>query len=1493
MPQIADEERTRGKDSTKPRTPLDAPAASTADLLASQDEQRSLLLPADGTAGAALETVMRQSRNVGERGRWFEDITLKLLAVEPDLDIADAWPWATWPDKPAGRDGRDLGIDIVATAKDGRRIAVQCKCQNEGTTLRKGAIDSFLAEAGARRSIYDELWIVSNVELSRNAKTALVGLAPRCKRILFQDYSDRALDAGESPDRREPNSPQRKAIDAVLAGFERRTRGKLVMACGSGKTFTALRIVEDLASPLTLFAAPSIALVGQARREWLTHCIDPLATIVVCSSKAEGRPVSKDEAADISAHELSCKVTTDPAEIAKFMRQRKRRVVFCTYQSLSQVAVAQAKHNAPRFDLAIADEAHRTTGAFDKTAQGRDTDWRLFLDDGRLAARRRLHMTATPRVYTPGAKAAATKRGVDVVDMNERSDVYGPTFHELSFRDAVKHGLLCDYRVIVLAVNNRMPLTPAVRAAFEAAFDEAASTSTRRAVTVSEQLRLLGTSLAVNGAIEGDNAELPASLPRTLTFANTCAMSDWIARAIADGRTQRLTSFRIKEGRTARRVNAVHLDATSPASKRLEEVERLRKATDDDCRMISNVRLFSEGIDIPALDGVVFFEARRSAIDIVQAVGRVMRKAPGKKLGYVVVPVVVPPGENVLDALKNSSEGFDRIGAVLCALQSHDPSLADRMSEYIHITQPAKATNGDAREDGDEADASPTASQSELAFDLSEAKESIYAYIGTAAGFHNRKDLVASHLRATVESAAETILDAELATAMAAALDLPTSTKEERRDAAKLAALLVVNGMILSHRLAPRIKELPDDSIQRLRFAGKPYTACRRAWRTILRKDYAPIFVPALAVLEQLKDAAHAPIITHMASASLEVAATISDFSYDHSGPLFHRILGERGKASGAFYTNNLSALLLAGLAIPDDPGRSFRVIDPACGTGTLLLAALDTIKRHVMAKRPRTNEGKLHKRLVEQAIHGLDIELHATQLAAANLTLGAATVNFERMNIATLREGVSDGTPFAGALELLPSDGGQTTLPAMRTPLPELRGLPGADDSGQFDPKSMDLVISNPPYTEINKRLVKLPNEADKVLMRRHFKDIRNSLAATDALTADVLRGTRAVGPYFIPLANHLANAKGIVALVRPTSALTSPSGLAERRYLAQHFHLATTITSHANKNAMGMGINFSENTNINETLMVLHRRSGNEKCRATKVVALHRQPESRAEVLKLLEAIRTGVDVDEFGRMGEWPAERVSGGDWSYANWYDQDLAEAALLMREESALTNLSLYAKIVAPNPNFAKVYEDAIENAEQHMFASVGADAEMTMRSTPRHGIRLSPNAEETHRRSVDQPARTFIAFRARPSTTRVLAIHSTRQSLSTAFTGIVFETRAREYAQAAVAFLNSTAGWLQLLNQRAFTLVYIRIKPVTVKALRIPPPDSRHIPALAAAYKKLAKAELSSLRNPDCPVRTKLDRVAARAIGWRVGRVHDIRHRIAAEPSVSGGWADE
>ena len=1456
-----------------------------------------------GTVGSALMRIHEaaSSLTAKEIGDWFELVVLRLLLAEPEFEVAEAWLVGECPPDIGG--GQDLGTDIVARLTDGRIGAIQCKYRSSGM-VSKGDIDSFIADA-AGTSTCNIMFVATNTELSRQAKAAMSKPDKSCRHIDVRKHASTSLDDGRRLEPRRPKPHQAKAIERVLAGIGKdgmQERGKLVMACGTGKTFTSLRIAEGIGgAPLILFAAPSIALVGQARREWLNHAARPMATLVVCSAKAEGRaPTRKTGPVDIDPSELACEVTTDPAAIAGFMREGGMpRAVFCTYHSLHCVAEAQANCDAPAFDLAIADEAHRTTGKFD----GKKTDFRLILKPD-IQAAKRLFMTATPRVYTKDSKSAVDFR---VVDMNDEA-LYGKTLHTLSFREAVKADLLSDYRVIVLALNNRMKLTDEVRRAFKEAQDvgDNADGDDGKAddgIPAADQVRLFGTCLAINGAVQGETVETPKSLPRTLAFANDIKTSKWMAKSISDRRTRRLAAVRIgAEGGKARKAQAVHLDAGTSAAKRLREVHALQSADDGDCRMICNVGLFGEGVDIPALDGVVFFHPRRSPIQVMQAVGRVMRKAPGKKMGYVIVPVMVPPMTNVIEALRNSDEGWEKIGEVLRALQSQDPDLVDNIVDYVHIVQPEPPIHCTCGE-CEQCKARKPGEQAAFKFDLSEAADkggsSLYAYIGRAAGFGNRKDLVANHMRDAVNLCQVKMAGMGLAAGMAQALGLPHGTAEERENAGAIASLLLINAMLLSHRLGGDIEGV-GDVVERVQVERSPYQPLRHAWLRILRKDYAPIFRPALAVLDVIGSGdAGAQLIHGIAAAALDVAGSISDFSYDHSGPLFHKVLGKRGEADGAFYSNNLAALLLAGLAIPKHSEHPLRVIDPACGTGTLLMAALDTMKRHALHEHPglaKEEQAELHRSLVENSIHGLDINHHAAQFAAANLTLGAPDVGFSRMNLSAVRDGVHDGAAYAGSLELLPK-GAQASLIGVgdiAAHLPPIEGLPDARGSDIFDHRNMDVVITNPPYTEVNNRLKKLPNPADKALMGERFKTLKADLVSADASAEDVLKGSRSLGSFFMPLAKYLLREDdGKLAMVRPVTAMTSPSAqaVAERRYLSKHFHLECAVTSHAPTNGEGLGINFSHDTDVHEALLVLRRWPEGKPRPPTKCVALTRQPDSPAEALQLLDAIQTGKDIEAWGRMTEWPAGRVAAGDWSFANWLDADLAEWALKVRALDGLADLGEHVTVIGRNPNFSKAFRKAEsgETPDVLVYDTVSGGAMRAMRNKPTGAAMIRDDAPADVLKAANRPARAFMSFRARPGVSRVLAVHAPNPAVATAYHGLVANTADKRYECALVAFLNSTMAWLQALNQRAFSMSYTRLDAVSVKRLRVPKPHTEAIAPLADAFQELMSKELAQGRDSShCPVRTRLDMLVAKAVGFDEPTLHRLRRRIAAEPTIGG-----
>ena len=503
--------------------------------------QMDLDLAGRPSARAILDRIRAESRDESEKGRWFEQLFMRVALQEPEFEIDGIWRWPDWPEREAltGLDGRDIGIDLVARRTSGEWVAVQCKCYDERHVLGKGGIDKFLG--GSQQPVFRLRWIVATCRWGPNAERAIRNAHPEVRQIDFRQHLDVQVeerDAGRPV--QEPWPLQAEAIEDAVTGLANHDRGRLVMACGTGKTFTSLRIAERIVEDgqRILFAAPTIALVSQARREWLRQTTRRLECIVVCSDPTAG---GRNENEDIRISELECPVTTDPAEIARSLEgDGGTRVVFCTYHSLGRVTEAQALHGAPTFGLAIADEAHRTTGAvLDGRAsnRARKVDFQEFHDDARLRCAKRLYMTATPRLYTERSRARLAERGVEVVDMGDYG-VYGPELHRLAFAKAVEHRMLSDYRVIVLGVSQGS-VTPGLRRRLE---DLDTSAERGQAPTTNDMTRVLGVSLAVNGVTEGKALEQPGKLPRTMAFANSIARSKWYAEALMESEVLRATT---------------------------------------------------------------------------------------------------------------------------------------------------------------------------------------------------------------------------------------------------------------------------------------------------------------------------------------------------------------------------------------------------------------------------------------------------------------------------------------------------------------------------------------------------------------------------------------------------------------------------------------------------------------------------------------------------------------------------------------------------------------------------------------------------------------------------------------------------------------------------------------------------------------------------------------------------------------------------------------
>ena len=470
-----------------------------------------------------LDHIRSIADSEAHKGRLFERLMKKYFGEDPVYKerFSQVWLWSEWASIQPGFDA-DTGIDLVAEEREGGYCAIQCKCYAPGTRISKPHLDSFIA-ASARDPFTARIMVDTGDEWGPNARKTIESLKPACAVLRFGDLASRPFDwpdlvHGEPEEltyRRELFSlrpHQKTALDDVTGGFKARDRGKLIMACGTGKTFAALRIAEAVAGigGRVLYLVPSISLFQQSMREWATQRAIPHRYIGICSDTRAGR---NDE--DASLQELEIPVTTDPSTISRALRLPRPdaiTVVFCTYHSLGIVERAQ-DDGAPAFDIVLCDEAHRTTGI--ERPGDPTSPFVLVHDAQRIRAAKRLYMTATPRLYTEGAKAKAASHEVEVFSMDDPA-IYGPEFHRLAFSRAVEQNLLSDYKVVVLALSEQH-----VDAALQA---HLASGDSK--INISDAAKIVGCWRALQNPENKRPGDGPISrLTRAIAFTNTIEFS--------------------------------------------------------------------------------------------------------------------------------------------------------------------------------------------------------------------------------------------------------------------------------------------------------------------------------------------------------------------------------------------------------------------------------------------------------------------------------------------------------------------------------------------------------------------------------------------------------------------------------------------------------------------------------------------------------------------------------------------------------------------------------------------------------------------------------------------------------------------------------------------------------------------------------------------------------------------------------------------------------
>ncbi len=744
---------------------------------------------------------------------------------------------------------------------------------------------------------------------------------------------------------------------------------------------------------------------------------------------------------------------------------------------------------------------------------------------------------------------------------------------------------------------------------------------------------------------------------------------------------------------------------------------------------------------------------------------------------------------------------------------------------------------------------------------------------------------------------------------LAECLDLPAgkplkiaadSPSSRYNQAAKRAMLVIATAAMFHTQLDKHRHEIAplwDNRFSPLRsFEGDwpPWTAVQcaedddpigsfyEAWDLWLAVDYKPIFATARNALRGCaQDAAFSAAVQGTARAAMKVTRNIVGLRHDLLGRIFHKVL-ETARYDGSFYTTTAAATLLAALAIDkamcdwsDSAAIArLRITDPACGTGTLLMAAAERVRDLASAGG---NQNGVSQALIESVLTGYDVNLTATHLAATTLGLLSPTTTFSRMKIGRALLGVENGAAFLGSLEFL---GPQADRQPRLLPWPNgVEQIDTGQEVVQAEPA--DLIIMNPPFTRDSLRHDQFSRQEEKMLKAREKE-----------LFAGQPVHLSSNGNSFLVLANRLVTAKGTVASVLPLVTATNVSALDIRQYLADNFHVETIVTSHDLSRAY-----FSENTSIGEMLLVCRRWQSESDKPPTRVINLYENPATPADAIAAAQNIIDGSQDKIKGTVQAWPAERIAKGDWGAVQFLSPYLCDKFIELREGRIFQTreLSNLAEI-SPDGVGIRTTFNRSEVPDKHAMAALWdhkTDITQKMLAQTDTYIIPKPNKKKQADALWVQRGTLLLAMRARLNTVRTVSVRLDQRALGSAWVPCKPYSQDVSIEKAICAYLNSTVGILAILGNRSIKhLSYSRFSMNDLR--RIPVPDfakmdEAKMKMMAAAYDDLCDSILLPLpQMNECETRKTLDQAVVAALGIDEELAAAIRRELTREPSITG-----